>query len=343
MADYLIKSLGFSREQAISTSTKVSHLKPAGNPDSIINFFIQNGFNKSQIKDMIYSAPKILLTDVEKTLKPKIRVFQDLGLSGSDLAKVIPSNSVVERDLNSHIIPALELLKSILITDENVVRALKRSRRLLWYPRYFQQNIALLQNYGVSDERIRKLILKNPDNFLWGPKWLENIMIRVEEYLGIPRHSAMFLYGVLALAALSEKTLEAKFQIFKSYGWTESDIRTMAKANPLCLTISDAKIRSGLDLFMKELGYKPDYLSLHSVLLKLSLEKRILPRNVVLQVLKDKKLLKKNYSLYTVMISTDSQFLEKFVLPYKEEVPELYDVYIGSMPSPVNADAAAVE
>lgn len=42
----------------------------------------------------------------------------------------------------------------------------------------------------------------------------------------------MYLFGVFAFGSVNKKQLESKFEIFKSYGWDESDILTMARANP---------------------------------------------------------------------------------------------------------------
>ncbi|GAB4860520.1 hypothetical protein Ancab_035680 [Ancistrocladus abbreviatus] len=331
VADYLVNSLGFSREQALSKSTKVRPLKSTENADLVMDFFTQSGFDKSQIKSMVYNVPRLLSVNVDRTLKPKIRFLQDLGLSVSDVVRIVCRNpSIIDRGLLTHFIPMLEFLKSVFTTDDNVIRAIKRSPRILCYSEYLRQNIELLRNYGIPDERIRMFSLKNPNIFLWSPEWIKDVITRVEEKLQIPHDSGMFLYGVRALAGVSQKNLRKKFLIFKSYGWTDSDILTMGRINPNCLTTSDKKIRTRLNFFMKELGHGPGYLASRPVLLRLSLEKRVLPRNAVLQFLEDKMLIKRKPSFYSTMLKTDSNFLGKFVLPFKDEAPSLYEIYIKS-------------
>ncbi|GAB4834559.1 hypothetical protein Ancab_032817 [Ancistrocladus abbreviatus] len=343
MVDYLVNSLGFAREEATLTSEKVGRLKSSETSDSLINFLEKDGFDKSQIRKIISLYPKLLLSDVDKTLKPKIRVFQELGFSGSEFVDVIAANpSIVSRGLCTHILPSINFLKSILGSDENVVNAIKRSNWLLsaHITRKLQPNMLLLKKYGISNERIQKFIVQNPRYLLHNPKCLEESLVRVEEVLGIPRYSKMFLYGVDAIASLSKRTLEMKFRLFRSYGWTDSEVLTMARRLPHCLKLSAAKIRSGLGFFMKELGYKPVYLATHPKLLMHSMEKRVLPRNAVLEVLKEMKLIG-NPSLCTVVSLTESQFKNLFVLPYKDKLPKLYEAYIKNKMDLLNGDAIA--
>ncbi|KAG5575998.1 hypothetical protein H5410_056132 [Solanum commersonii] len=57
-----------------------------------------------------------------------------------------------------------------------------------------------------------------------------------------------------ALVPLHESTLERKLDIYRSFGWSHSDICTMVRKLPSCLTSSEAKIRITLKFFMNELG-----------------------------------------------------------------------------------------
>ncbi|KAK9270017.1 hypothetical protein L1049_025590 [Liquidambar formosana] len=332
MVDYLVNSLRFSREAAVSASTKVTHLKSTHNPDLVLNFFKQSGLDKTHVRNIISLIPRLLSSNVDKTLKPKMRVLQDLGLSGSDLVEVITSNpSFFKRGLDTHIVPSIDFLKTIVRSDENVVKAIKKKTWLLSSnnTKRMQPNVVILQKCGISKEKIEKLVLRTPRRLLQNPKWLEDIVLRVENQLGIPRNSAMFSYGIDVLASMSKATLEFKYEIFKSFGWSESDIITMARNLPFCLSLSEVKIRNGLTFFMKELGYEPGYLASHPKLLMHSLEKRVLPRNAVLKVLKEKNLIRTNPSLCYIVCLPESKFMEEFVLQYKDVTPDVYEAYIN--------------
>ncbi|XP_075108662.1 uncharacterized protein LOC107799474 [Nicotiana tabacum] len=93
--------------------------------------------------------------------------------------------------------------------------------------------------------------------------------------------------------------------------------------NSLDFSTEEAISTSSKEFFMMELGYESSYLASHAPLLKLSLEKRIMPRSEILKLLKENQLIKGKLSLYTVVTRTESQFLEKYVLPFRAKIPEL--------------------
>ncbi|GAB4856232.1 hypothetical protein Ancab_014159 [Ancistrocladus abbreviatus] len=333
MVDYLVKSLGFSNKEAVSTLREVSHFESAKQPDSVVNFLKQVGFDKTQVKNTVYSSPTILSKSVDKTLKPKIKVFQDFGFSGSQLAELLSTTPVILLwPINAPIKQALEVLKTFFSDNEDLIKAVKRSQWMLSanVNKYLLPNVVLLQKYGLSEEKIKKQLRERPRCLLQRTKWLEDVLARVEVDLGIPRKSAMFVHGFHVLASLNPRTLESKFQVFKSYGWTESDILTMARKLPYCLRTSDTKIRLQLDFLMKELGYGPAFLSNHPTLLKYSLEKRVFPRIAVLQALRYQKLMDTDCKLYTALNLSEYRFIKKFVLPFKDKLPDICEDYMNS-------------
>lgn len=334
MVDYLINSLGLSRAEAITASTKVTHLKSIERPDLVLDLFKQCGLDKTQIREIVSSVPKLLLCNVDKTLKPKLRVLQELGISGPDLVKIISSNhSLCSRGLNTQILPSIDYLREVLGSDEKVIKALKKSKWLLSFnvPKRFPPNLLLLQKSGFSNEKLEKFIMQNPRYLLQKPEWLEDIIRRVETELGISKNSAMFFHGIHSLASVSKSTIEKKSEIFRSFGWSDSDIITMARNLPFSLSLSEDKIRKGLNFFMKELGYEPAYLASHPKILSYSLQKRVMPRHEVLKILKEKMLLKKKLSLYTAVSYSELSFVKEFVLCHKDEIPDLYEIYTNNM------------
>ncbi|XP_060197929.1 transcription termination factor MTERF2, chloroplastic-like [Lycium barbarum] len=327
MPEFLVNSLGYSRDKAISASNKVTFLKPGNNkPYLVLDFFKNIGLDKTQIKMLVSPAPSLLFANVENTLKPKIKVLEEFGLSGSDLARVISrSGAFFRTSLDSGIKPSLKYLREVLSSDDSVVKAIKRAPTLLHYHLHkaMAPNISLLHNLGCSSLDIEKLFLRNPRIFLQKPEWLEDIVERVEKDFGIRTDSRMFFYGVEMLSSLSKSSLEMKLGIFKSFGWSDSDITMMVQRLPLCLTTSEAKLRNVLKFFMGELGYESSYIASHPTLLMFSLEKRVLPRNKILELLKEKKLIKRVPCFYTVIKCSEWEFLETYVLPLRDEMPEV--------------------
>nr|XP_016513442.1 PREDICTED: uncharacterized protein LOC107830411 [Nicotiana tabacum] len=250
LVEILMNSLGFSTEKVISTSAKVTFLKPGNNkPLLVVNFFQQIGLDISHIRTLVCTNPSLLFSDVEKILKPKTKLLQELGLSGSDIAKVISKSS-----------------------EDSVAKVIKRGLRILWRnaPKVMSPNIAFLRNFGFSGKDIEKRIVRDPKLLHQKMGWLENAVHRVEKNLHIPRDSNIFFYGFIKI--------------------------------PLCLTLSEARLGKGLNIFMKDLRYGAGYLASHLALLAHNLEKRVMPRYEILKLLGKKKLSRGSLNLYTAVI-----------------------------------------
>ncbi|XP_074279398.1 transcription termination factor MTERF8, chloroplastic-like [Silene latifolia] len=340
MVDYLVNSLGFSKEEASVTSSKVSTtFKSTENPNSVIDFFKISGFSQSQIKHLVSRAPQILSCNVDKTLKPKIQALHDLGFSKSDLARVISLSPVFcYRSLNDHIIPTLEILKSVFVDDNEILIKLVKKWPWLLGPgakKGLLDVVSLLRSYELSDDQIKLFALRKTRYLSMGTKSLEPTLIRVEN-LGIPRGSGMFFHGICALCSFTEASLDARKRMYKSYGFNDEDVLTLVRRNPYALMVSESKLRNGLDFFMKEAGYLPSEIAFRPNVLTFSLEKRVIPRYRVWKGLKERgiqkvtnnKLENINVSFFSCLNISEPRFFEKFVQPFKDKCPDLYSDYV---------------
>ncbi|XP_060189698.1 transcription termination factor MTERF9, chloroplastic-like [Lycium barbarum] len=331
IVNYLINSLGFSKQEAISASAKVTRINSFKNPDISVNFLKQTGFNDTHIKILVSKSPELLFHDVEKNLKPKLQCLMELGLSGSDLVSVLMRDcSFFNRGLDTHIRPVINCLRNLLGSDENVVKVIKRTSWLISYNSCMtiEGNLNLLRSFGCSNDKIKNFVLTCPKILKISTKRLEETLHRVEKDVGISRDAVMFYHIVGVLACFSESTVDMKFGIFKSFGWSDTDILTMLQKLPYCVGLSEARIQTALTILMEELGYKSIYIATHPSLLAYSLEKRLIPRYEMWKLVNEKNLITSRREFYTVMTWPKSKFLEKYVLPVKAELPDLYDLYI---------------
>ncbi|KNA11683.1 hypothetical protein SOVF_132930 [Spinacia oleracea] len=341
-ANYLVDFLGFSKQQALSTCTKVvrsrlargskkvSDFEFVENSNSVVSFLKQTGFEQSHIRSAVIRNPRILFCNVDKTLIPKTLAFQKMGFSVSDVVEVVKVNpSIFFTGTDTKIIQAFQILREIMGCDHHVISIMKWPN--IWLScvsKLLVPNIALLRNHGIPIESIRKRLLRDPCSFLRKTEFIQDALIRVEEKLGIPRHSPQFLLGVILLTSFKETTIESKRQIFKSFGWTESDVVTLTILSPFLLTLSEASLKKKLGFLMNELSYEPSFLAKRCALFTCSLEKRIVPRHKTLLVLKEKGLIKMKYSFMSAIKLSESQFLKRFVLPFTE-VHEVYSKHAG--------------
>ncbi|CAN4116360.1 unnamed protein product [Withania somnifera] len=111
----------------------------------------------------------------------------------------------------------------------------------------------------------------------------------------------MFLHIVNVLTKLRQENVDIKFGIFKSFGWSDTDILTILQKLPYCVTLSEARIQTALIFSMKEVRYKSICIVSRPWLLKYSLEKRIIPRYEMWKLINEKNLIKSKHEFYTVL------------------------------------------
>ncbi|XP_071731992.1 transcription termination factor MTEF18, mitochondrial-like [Rutidosis leptorrhynchoides] len=334
MVDYLIHSLRFTKQDAVSLSAKgnLTHLKSTINSDLVLDLLKNYGLNLTQIKEIVSSVPKILTCKANKTLEPKIRVFQELGLSGSDLVSLVKRNpEMFGFGLHTRIMPGLNLLRKILGSDENVIKAINRSRWLCftnYSMKRLSTNISALQNFGLMNERIVKFMISNPEKLMVSPKLLESKMSYVEEKLGISRDLPSFIHAVSVTLYCTDSDIEKKMQIFKSFGWSDSEIAMLFRNQPYCLNKSDGNLVEKLEYYMNEIGYTPLYLISCNSFFTFSLKKRVIPRNKMLSILKEKALVNEKPNLITIVSWSEQKFLN-FLRGFEDDIPGLCETYIG--------------
>ncbi|GLT53766.1 hypothetical protein SLA2020_270160 [Shorea laevis] len=217
-------------------------------PDSVLNLLKEIGLNQTQISRIVRTYPQFLLYDPEKTLLPKIEFFRSVGVSSSDLPGILSSNPMLlARSLEKHLIPCYDFLKSVLLVDEKVLKALKRSPRVM--------------DMGFNPSKM------------------------------------VFAVAIRVLLKMSKTRFESKFELYKRWGWSKDMALSAFKRYPISLSFS--------------------------------LEKRIMPRFSVIQILVAKDLVKNDLSLSTILSPNESSFLEKFVIKFQDDIPQLLSVYEG--------------
>ncbi|KAL5708825.1 hypothetical protein ACHQM5_019582 [Ranunculus cassubicifolius] len=324
---YLINSCGLSQQKAVSASKKV-HFDSSTNPDSVLNLLKNNGFSDSDISRIIATLPKLLVSSVDKTLKPKFDFFNSKGLSGADLAKFVTRKAyVLNYSLENTIIPTFDFLESIVGTDANVIAMLKRSLDVLRYvpEKTFTPNFDVLYAHGVPHSNVVKLLVSQPRVFFRNPSRFSENVEEVKKMKFNPSQY-MFLVALHVLNAMSRSSLEAKFDVYRGWGWSEDEVQHAFRVSPHCMMLSKENIMSTMDTFVNKFGYSSSLIAKQPSLLHLSCERRIIPRCSVIQGLIKNGQITEAPSLRTVLTISDDKFL-KYISKFGKEVPELFRAY----------------
>uniref|UniRef100_A0A5B7BJP6 Mitochondrial transcription termination factor family protein n=1 Tax=Davidia involucrata TaxID=16924 RepID=A0A5B7BJP6_DAVIN len=325
---YLIDSCGFSPEKALSAS-KYINFKTPEKPDSVLAFFKNHGFTKTQISTLIAGLPPVLLSDPKKTLLPKIEFFHSKGISSPDITKIISRTpSILKRSLENQIIPSFNFFNNLLKSNEKTTAAIKRFAGLLLYDlqTYVAHNIGILREVGVPESNIVVLLTYQPRAFMTNTDRFKEIVEEVKK-MGFNPVRMKFVIAIHALRAMSKLTWEKKVEVFKKWGWSEDEILVAFGKHPWCMMASEDKITGVMDFFVNKMGWESSIVARRPGLISLSLEKRIVPRCLVYQDLLSKGLIKKDFSLATMLECPEKLFLKKVVRCCKEEAPEVLKLY----------------
>lgn len=327
---YLIKSCGLPPDVAASLSKKVNFETPE-KPDLVLSILREHGFSDKHISKLVKKCPYLLVRRVDKTLLPKLEFFASVGISGTALADVLSSNpAILGRSLKKQIIPSYKFLKSLLSDDAKIVGALKRAAYLHDVEKYISPNISALRDIGVTKPCISSLVISNPGVLCETSNKFDESVERVIN-MGFSPSSGVFVHALVAVSTTTDQTWKQKVAVYRSWGWSQNEFWLAFKKYPRCMTLSVENINAKMDFYINQMGRQPSAVARVATVLAYSLKRRIIPRCSVIRVLQLKDLIKENFSLSSVVISSDEYFTDAFVTKYQEQVPQLLDIFRGKI------------
>ncbi|KAI3450637.1 hypothetical protein Pfo_007302 [Paulownia fortunei] len=322
---YLINILGFSRAFALKAS-KVLYFKSSEKPDAVIALFKSFGLNDSQISSIFRKRPMLLQFRKENLLQ-KIEFLQSLGFCSSDIPKILAAGDVLGTSLKTKIIPSYNFLKNLFASNKDLLYCIKshpiilasRSQPIL------AANIEALRQVGLPERNIAYMVRRNPRAMLVQLRTFREAVAEVEK-IGFNPRSTSFVKGVWALRN-SKLSWKVKMEEYKRWGLSEDDVLATFRKYPWCMITSADKIRRVFEFFVNEMSHSSSIVMRAPPIISLSIEKTIVPRCAVYQVLLSKGLMKKNVGLTKMLICSEKMFLKKYVKIYEEEFPDLLKLY----------------
>ncbi|GER24753.1 mitochondrial transcription termination factorfamily protein [Striga asiatica] len=330
---YLINTWGLSEKDAVLVSTKI-RLESSEKPDAILNLLRHYGFTHAHIPKLVKRWPQILSSCPEQNLTPKLEFFQSIGIPLPVLAdKLSGEPSVLTRSLKHSIIPSYNYLKGLLKSDERVARVFSRAPNTFGRCSFgtLPSNVSMLRERGVPLSSIVHMV-NHLQTLHVGKQKLE-AYVDLAVKMGFDFSTSTFAYAMKVFVELGESNMKRKMDIFKKCGWSDADVAFAVRRSPSCMNLSEEKIMANMSFLVKELGFEPGDVAQYPVLLNLSLERRMRPRCVVIGILVERGLLKRRKvsSLNTMLKISEEDFLEKYVVKYEKDMPELLDIYRGKL------------
>ncbi|CAN6703321.1 unnamed protein product [Malus baccata var. baccata] len=332
-ANYLVNSCGLSPEGAVSASKRVK-LRSPERADSVMALLRNRGFSATQISKLVRLCPQLLVTNPEKTLLPKLEFFTSLGASKYDLAKIIASSpAVLSVSLQKRIKPTCHFLMNLLPKKNFVVFLKNGGTRILLegHSKNVAPNIEILGELGMPRSCISLLLAHFPSSLTRNPENFGTVVDEVKQ-MGFDMEKSVSVSAIKALCSSNSKSIWSRnCEAYKRWGWSEDDVLSAFKRFPQCMTKSEKKIMQVMEFLVNKMGWPAGVINKYPIIVALSLEKRIIPRCSVVEVLISKGLIKEiqNVKLYSLLKPVEKSFLKRFVARYTDEVPQLLSVYQG--------------
>ncbi|KAL5708106.1 hypothetical protein ACHQM5_018937 [Ranunculus cassubicifolius] len=227
--------------------------------------------------------------------------------------------------LEKNIVPFFNLVKNIVETDANVITLFRRFKVAAMNTEVLASNVALLRDRNVPASNIEKLLVNQPRVLLRNASRFSEMVEEVEKMKFDPSEYK-FLTAIHVLSALSKSSLEDKFDVYRSWGWSLDEVQYAFRMYPNCMLISRKNIMSKMDYFVNKLGYTPSSIAKQPTSLLFSSE-RIVPRCWVIKVLITNGLLAKVPSLCSFLQMKVDRFCKNYISKFEKEVPELLSMY----------------
>ncbi|GAU50628.1 hypothetical protein TSUD_131620 [Trifolium subterraneum] len=286
----ILNSSGLSSENAIKLKKRLKIRNPDNGPDAVVQLLRTYGFSDSQLSTLVKKRPSVLLSDAEKTLLPKLKFLQSIGVSNTDLPKIVIGNTIFLSSLEKNIIPRYHIIRSIVRDDKEVVSVFKRGT---WnfYSDSMVPNIEVLRNHGVPQTSISHLVCNySAVAFVDHSIFVE--AVNSVKVLGFDPSKLNFVLALQVFVKIKKEIWESKLKIFESLGWSKGICVLAFQRYPPYILISEKKIMKTMNFLVKDMGLSPEDIARSPNILNRNLEKTIMPRCAVVNILKSRGLIK---------------------------------------------------
>ncbi|XP_031273766.1 transcription termination factor MTERF15, mitochondrial-like isoform X2 [Pistacia vera] len=325
---YLINSCGLSPEKAESVSKRIK-LQSAEQPDLVLKVLRNRGFTTAHIAKLVGLRPSLLLANPEKSILPKFKFFNTFGITDAELARVCSSNpTILGCSLENLLIPNYKFLKSVLLSDANVIKSFRNNSWLFLQdlPKTLSPKLAVLRELGMPENFVALILTCYISIVLQKREKFDKNVKKVIE-MGFDPQKSGFIHAMQVFVAMSQSTREHKLDVFRGWGWSDEDIMLVFRKRPSFMNASESKIMNAMDLLVNKMGWQSTDIALCPDIFLMSLEKRVIPRCLVIKVLQSKGLVKKKLCLSSCVKPVEKLFLDRFVTKYLDQVPDLMNIY----------------
>lgn len=291
------------------------------------------GCTENDLSIIFRRRPSVRKMNVNN-LQSKLKVLTDLGLSSSDLAKIIHCRPrFLNCRINKNLDERIEYLQRLFGSKEVLLKALVRNPSLLTYDLRdkIKTVVAMYENAGLNRKDLIPMLISRPT--LIPRCTLNDEKIDYIRRTGISKDSRMYKY-VFTLFSISRiATIREKIANLEKFGFSEGEILSLFGRSPLLLTLSVDKVQRNMTFILGTMKLSASTILQNPCLLYFNLESQLKPRFLLAEKIDDMGLIPqiKGLPMMRALRMTDKRFVKAFISCHPQAVAkELMEFYTSA-------------
>ncbi|KAK9086205.1 hypothetical protein Syun_028599 [Stephania yunnanensis] len=285
------------------------------------DLFRQCGCTDSEISIIFHRQPSLLKSDLQ-TLQSKLALLKGLGLSGSDLVKIINCRprflaTRIGRGLDDRI----KFLEPLFGSRQTLLKAIIRNPSLLNYDlnNHIKKTVSLYESLGIGREDLVPLLLSRPT--LIPRSSINDEKLDYIRRAGLAPDAKMYKYVVAIMAISRMETIREKVANLERFGFSNDEVMGLFGRSPLVLTLSVDKVQRNMTFVIGTMKLAARIVLVYPFLLYYNLETVLRPRFMVAERIRLMGLAPqiKGPALFRALRMTESRFVKVYVQCHGDE------------------------
>ncbi|XP_059666699.1 transcription termination factor MTERF9, chloroplastic-like [Cornus florida] len=299
-------------------------------PKDSIDVFRRWGCSETDISKIFLRRPTLRATDLTD-LQSKLSILGKLGLSASDLVKIINCRPrFLNCCINHCFDERLEYLQALFGSKKILLKAITRNPSLLVYDFHntIKPIIATYERMGVSRNDLIPMLLSRP-TLISRSSFTDEKMYYIQK-IGLSKDSKMYKYVVTLIAISRLETIREKVANFEKCGFSEDEVWGLLRRAPMVLTLSIDKVQRNMTFVLGTMKLPASTVIGFPSLLYSNLETVLKPRVLLARKIKDMGLVPqfKGCPILGPVSMKENRFVEAFIECHSKDVAsELMEYY----------------
>ncbi|XVF09211.1 hypothetical protein REPUB_Repub07fG0072500 [Reevesia pubescens] len=299
-------------------------------PRDSIELFRKWGCSENDLLKIFSRQPSLRQAQVTPLLS-KLNLLSSLGLSGSDIVKIINCRPrFFCSRINNCFDERVDFLTTLFGSREMLRKAVVRNPSLLTYDFHNKMKpvIGLYEEIGVSGNDLIAMLISRP-TLISRTSFDEEKMEYIKK-TGVSKDSKMYKYVVAIIGISRIETIHEKVANLEKFGCSEEEVWSLLGRSPLILTLSVEKVQRNMTFIVGMMKLSSKMVLQYPFLLYCNLEGILKPRVLLAGKLKEMELHPqiKGSVMLRALRMTESRFLAQFVKCHPQDVAtELLDFF----------------